>query len=856
MEANQTTLSATKSMVESYFLNYHELVLNRLLSGQTNLYQHQVEAVLAIYQKAVRGEMDTHPRQAALILAGVGTGKTLMQALAPFVLAPWMTGPRSLFLSDNCTLRSRFLKDFPTDSNHRPLYDQWLLYSLKVLPAGVPPPRIVELDAAKFDSYAFAAQQADILVANRQFLVNLVHRGDIEPGAVGLIVTDEAHFSAAASYHTITNYFSKALLCYFTGSKFRSDSQSLPHVQYSEVEDSDDLGRRAIRYAPLADYEFSIQQAWQLEPPPIKKMCLQEATSTAFLVLENGAEVEYDPDTFFAKVQTDRAWFRQIMFADSFSLPVLEMAVRILLDKRSHTGQPHAMLVRALNVSHTHRVARLLEENFPLLQGKVLVIHSEHEQFDLAGRASALLERFYSGDYWVAVHCGLIGVGFDHRFVSISCCLCVLKSMSPSEQEWGRALRRVPGAAPGKFPDLNHPNWAVVVTHSALGLRELFENFQQGIVADIVKDGATKKRAKPQLTVAYEAGETVLKLSDTTTVRPGDVLELRVPVPVSEMSPPKFNLLEELRRTGSLTEDPDAVDGTVSNGSAESNTASSRTQNSISSLQQEQLTLLPWQQEVDAIGQKLAQIKSVKTYQVQVEAVLDGNSVQISPAWFDFPLGAEVNKSRLPVAERQADFLRHVGLDWQVLVDGELVSYQTYQRRVVLQKHGMSLDADGEISIAGLRLRTTMPAAAYEIFLKGLEIELAEVEVPHPDVIARPDKAKLETQERYGARVRSMVSDLFKQRGLIRDGLNGNSLVEQPVALLMQAIERVKAKGNEPSFRNNSELVHSAVFGFVKDKTGKSWSEHQDEGQYQEACRLTTQYLLQLREQLQWRCWR
>ncbi len=94
-------------MADSYFLNYHELVLNRLLSGQTGLYQYQVEALLAIYQKAVRGEMDTHPRQAALILAGVGTGKTLMQAIAPFVLAPWMTGPRSLFLSDNCTLRSR-----------------------------------------------------------------------------------------------------------------------------------------------------------------------------------------------------------------------------------------------------------------------------------------------------------------------------------------------------------------------------------------------------------------------------------------------------------------------------------------------------------------------------------------------------------------------------------------------------------------------------------------------------------------------------------------------------------------------------------------------------------------------------
>lgn len=90
------------------------------------------------------------------------------------------------------------------------------------------------------------------------------------PQAVGIIVTDEAHFSAAASYRTITNYFSEALLCYFTGSKFRSDSQPLPHVHYTEVEDSDEFGRNVVRYAPVADYEFTVQDAWRLNPSPIK----------------------------------------------------------------------------------------------------------------------------------------------------------------------------------------------------------------------------------------------------------------------------------------------------------------------------------------------------------------------------------------------------------------------------------------------------------------------------------------------------------------------------------------------------------------------------------------------------------
>ena len=843
-------------MADNYFLNYHELVIARMISGQTQLYAHQVQALLAIYQKAARGEMDGGYRQAALILAGVGTGKTIMQALVPYVLAPWMQGKQSLYLSDNCTLRARFLKDFPTDAKHRPIYDQWLLYSLLVLPPGVPPPKIVELDATDFNSFAYAMHECDMLVGNRQFVVNLVQRGDIEPGSVGLIVTDEAHFSAALSYRTIFNYFCTALITYFTGSKFRSDSQPLPNVHYNKSEELDELGRTVLRYAPVADYEFSVQQAWQLNPAPIKKICFQEATSTAFLVEESGHEVEYDPDDFFLKAQTDKQWFRQILLADSFSLPVLEMAVQILLDKRSHTGQPHAMLLRSLNISHTHRVAKLLEDNFPILAGKVLVLHSEHEQYDLAGRASALLERFYSGEYWIVVHCGLLGVGFDHKWVSVSCCLCILRSMSPAEQEWGRALRRVPGPPAGQFPELNHPNWGVVVTHSALGLRELFEKFQQGVPSDAIKDALTPTPVRPVLSAAYEAGETVLKLSNTTTLKPGDVLELRVPVVASSEQSLPFSLIEELRSTGSLSaaSTNDAATRASLNGSNKHETDAAL-HSSNPPPNSEQLTILPWQQEVDAVAQRLAEIKSVRTYQIQVEAVLDAQNVQITPAWSDIPQGVEITKRRTNLELPEANFLHHVGLDWQVLIEGELISYSDYRKRVVLQKHGMSLDDDGEIVVGGVRLKDTMPPSALSLFLKGLEAELktAEIEVPQSDAVARPDKAKLEMQALYGAKVRGLVQDLFKSRNLIKDGPTGRSLVECPVALLATAIERVESKGHEPNFANNSALIHAAAFGFIKEQTGRAWPEHTSEAHYTEAIALARRFVLQLREQLQWR---
>ncbi len=70
---------------------------------------------------------------------------------------------------------------------------------------------------------------------------------------------------------------------------------------------------------------------------------------------------------------------------------------------------------------------------------------------------------------------------------------------------------------------------------------------------------------------------------------------------------------------------------------------------------------------------------------------------------------------------------------------------------------------------------------------------------------------------------------------------------------MVEAIARVEARGEEPNCKNNSALIHSAVFGFIKEKMGRSWSEHNCEQQYQEALKLARQFLLRLAEQLQWR---
>ena len=868
-------MQANSSDNNNYFLNYYELVLSRLLSNKTKLYSHQKEALLALHQKASQGKMDEVNRQAGLILAGVGTGKTLIQTVTPYILAPWMKGSAALYLSDNCTLRSRFLKDFPTTEKGLPIYSEWLLYSLDILPPGVPPPRIIELDPNNFNNYAFYLDEADILVGNRQFVLNMVGRGDINPDRIGLLVVDEAHYAAAASYRSITNYFERAILTYFTGSKFRSDFQPIPHVEYETARDEQNPS--IIKYAPKADYEFTLQDAWKLDPPPIKQIAFKEAHSGFFKVEEDGVEHEYDFEEFIAKANSDNLWFRKILLGDNFCLPVLDKAVEILLTKRSCTGQPHAMIVRALNIKHVHRVASLLEERFPHLAGKVGKIHSKHDTYDTEGRASDIIKQFYDGALWVLVHCGTIGVGFDHKWASVSCCLCIFRSLAPAEQEWGRIIRKVPGPKPlANKPELDAANWGVIVTHSALKIQPLFVDFYNGKKADIIIETPTETRNRPVLTNNYQAGETVLNLSDTKHLRPGDVLELSMlvdpvtgkpslvdttknskdsnnnpvqPPPnpesvldsINNIDPEFIRRIEEAYAKDFLPQDPQANQNNkqISPYISENKPAPGFQE-------------MPWNKEVNAIANNLQEIKQTRVYKIQVESVLDGKTVQVVPNWSDIPVGAKIDRTRRTIEEPNANFLDHIDLDWQIMIDGELISYQEYKKRVVLNNKGLQLNEAGEICANGVSLKLTLPPAAYEMFLKGLETEIVQavVEVPHSSgAIARPDVAKKSLSEKYGGQIRGLIYDVLKNRYLISDGGSGKSLLNNPVPMLVEARERAKESGSEVNFKNNSQLIHSAVFGYIKERTGRSFAEHSEQ-QYNEVKNQARSYLGQLQLQL------
>ncbi len=517
----------------SYFYQYSSSVIQRVWESKTKLFVHQRNALLKLLELGVKEELspDHKPdRKAAFLLIGVGCGKTVILQAAPYMLGQHMRGRQVIFLSDNCTLRKRVMEDFPTDKKHRPIQDKWPLYQLGLLTKETPCPQIVELASETQTTYSIDLSKPDILVANRQFLINLVKNGAISPEDVGLIVVDEAHHSAASTYRTIFNYFSNASLVFLTGTRHRGDGEQLPFIRYETVQQEEENGQFILKQAPRPDFEFSIQDAWNLQPPILKRITFSPAMSEGFKVKENGEEVEYSAELFYERAEKDRSWFHECILADSFCQPVLDRAVDILHNKREQ-GHPHRMIIRALNIKHAYRLHELCQ-SYSLLQDKVGIVHSKNEEYDLEGRPSDIFEKFYNDEYIALIHVSMVGEGFNVPYASVSVPLCIMRSMQKAEQEFGRIIRKVDGSYPADDGDIHSDNLAVVVTHQTLGIGELFEQFRAGVEYLTIEDQEEEETSdvvrSRYLTDTYLAGETVLHLNSTDGLSPGDEVRVQV----------------------------------------------------------------------------------------------------------------------------------------------------------------------------------------------------------------------------------------------------------------------------------------------------------------------------------------
>lgn len=293
-------------------------------------------------------------------------------------------------------------------------------------------------------------------------------------------------------------------------------------------------------------------------------MAYQPARSDGFKVEEEGQEVEYNVEQFYDKAERNRKWFHECVLADSFCKPVLDEAVRLLIKKRKNAKQgeqSHQMIIRALNIKHAYRLKDICE-TYPVLRGKVGLVHSETDEFDRDGEPCEIFEKFSNGDYIALIHVAMVGEGFNVPYSSISVPLCIMRSTQKAEQEFGRIIRKVAGTFPADndYADLEADNMAVIVTHDALRIEELYNRFVQGDPYKIVEDEEETSESQGRVLIGdYKAGETILNLTNTSGLASEDELIVKVFDGQGRERSLTF-FVEEVNENGTLSVTPLMVD--------------------------------------------------------------------------------------------------------------------------------------------------------------------------------------------------------------------------------------------------------------------------------------------------------
>lgn len=453
-----------------------------------------------------------------------------------------------------------------------------------------------------------------------------------------------------------------------------------------------------------------------------------------------------------------------------------------------------------------------------------------------------------------------------------------MKSLTVAEQEFGRIVRRVPGRPPGNFPDLIHENWGVVVSHEALGIRDVFQKFLEGQKLAPLSgyEEEIQVTLKPIIETEYSAGENVIKFNDTSKLKAGDIIVLNLPAPsvsnTRTQNNQKFNLASELKQSSSLTtqieqrSENQLVTATkaVSEPKGLYNVFKNAADEVLKAIQP--YTEPSVQDKIcDAIVERMNQIRNTRTVSIRVEAVLDNRTIQILPQSIDLPVGTEIVKKQISRTKEEVNvnFIGHLGLDWMVMVDGITIPFSEYKRRTVLKQKGFALDENGDILAGGMRLRDTMPPSTYQTFIKELEIDIehSTVIAPHPAVSCRPDEIKRQNATKYGAAISSSIYKLLDQKWLIPDGRNGKSLIDNPLECLLplmvreSELEEFNGVVNPDAiardfYKNNSQMLHKVVFAYIKRQTGKKWGIHESISEYELALKVAKDLLVTVRSEL------
>lgn len=368
----------------------------------------------------------------AIIQLPVGCGKSGVVAVLPFGIARG----RVLVIAPNLTIKDELYKSLDITNKQKCFWRRMRVLEDKAMLAG---PYVATLDSGNLS----VCEKSHIILTNIQQLGVYVDKwlARFPDDFFDMIIVDEAHHGAAASWKRVFEKFPNAKVVHLTATPFRSDRQEL---------DGELVFRYPFKSASIKGY--------------IKKLRASYAAPSELTFTVEGEQKTYSLDEVLAMKEEE--WFsRGVALSTPCNVSIVDNSLE-KLEQLRQTGTKHQLIAVACSINHAQRIRSLYKER----GFETAIIHSKLEEEE----RDAVLRDLRNGVLDCIVQVQMLGEGFDHPKLSVAAIFRPFRSLAPYIQFVGRILRVIVQNDP------THPdNYGHIVTHVGMNLDEQLKRFKQ-----------------------------------------------------------------------------------------------------------------------------------------------------------------------------------------------------------------------------------------------------------------------------------------------------------------------------------------------------------------------------------------
>lgn len=439
------------------------------IEGNDELRDPQREGYLRSYEFFRAG------KNKAILQIPVGCGKTGLASLLPLGLAEG----RVLVIAPNLTIKQGLYEAMDITNRQKCFWRKSGVLTADQMISG---PLATTLDSGNIS----VATKSHVVITNVQQLATNLDKwlNQFEDDFFDMIIVDEAHHSAAASWQRVIEKFSGAKVILLTATPFRSDRQEL---------DGELVYRYPFRNATLKGYIKRLKSTY----------VAPSAIELGFS--DDGGRVYTLDEVIKLK---EEVWFsRGVALAALCNKHIVDTSLE-RLEQLRQTGTQHQLIAVACSINHARQIRSLYQERGFTAD----VIHSQQREDEQA----AILVALRNGTLDCIIQVQMLGEGFDHPKLSVAAIFRPFRSLGPYLQFVGRIMRVVVQNNPGHPDNMGH-----IVTHLGMNLDARFQEFkdfenddkafwdkviggEEPDVPQTVLDGQTRLRATDRVVVHNE----------------------------------------------------------------------------------------------------------------------------------------------------------------------------------------------------------------------------------------------------------------------------------------------------------------------------------------------------------------